>query len=86
MEYKILKFGADWCGPCKTLNQKLENFKDCEVIKYDVDEVEEDLLEKYKIRNIPVTILVNENEEEIKRWIGLFNVNEITEKIKEING
>lgn len=86
MDYKILKFGADWCMPCKTLNQKLEKFKDCEVIKYDVDEVEEELLEKYKIRNIPVTILVNENEEEIKRWIGLFNVNEITEKIKEING
>ena len=86
MEYKILKFGADWCGPCKTLNQKLENFKDCEVIKYDVDEVEEELLEKYKIRNIPVTILINENEEEIKRWIGLFNINEITEKIKELNG
>lgn len=86
MEYKILKFSADWCGPCKTLNQKLENFKDCEVIKYDVEEVEEDLLEKYKIRNIPVTILINENEEEIKRWIGLFNINEITEKIKELNG
>ena len=86
MEYKVLKFGADWCGPCKTLNQKLENFKDCEVIKYDVDEVEEELLEKYKIRNIPVTILINENEEEIKRWIGLFNINEITEKIKELNG
>lgn len=86
MDYKILKFSADWCGPCKTLNQKLENFKDCEVIKYDVDEVEEELLEKYKIRNIPVTILINENEEEIKRWIGLFNINEITEKIKEING
>lgn len=85
MGYKVLKFGADWCGPCKALNQKLENFKDCEVIKYDVDEVEEDLLEKYKIRNIPVTILVNENENEVQRWVGLFNVNEITEKIKELN-
>ena len=84
--FKCYVFSAHWCGACRVLKKKLENFKDCEVIKYDVDEVEEDLLEKYKIRNIPVTILVNENEEEIKRWIGLFNVNEITEKIKEING
>ena len=86
MEYKILKFGAEWCGPCKILNKNLESFKDCDVIKYDVDEVDEDLLEKFKIRNIPVTILVNDNEEEIQRWVGVFNVNEITEKINELNG
>ena len=86
MEYKILKFGAEWCGPCKILNKNLESFKDCDVIKYDVDEVDEDLLEKFKIRNIPVTILVNDNEEEIQRWVGVFNVNEITEKSNELNG
>ncbi len=85
MEYKVLKFGADWCQPCKTLNKKLENFNDCEVVKYDVDEVEEDLLKKYRIRNIPVTILVDNNEEEIQRWVGLFNLQEITDKIKELN-
>lgn len=86
MEYKIIKFGADWCGPCKVLNKKLEDFTDCEVVKYDVDEVEEDLLEKYRIRNIPVTILVDDNEEEIQRWVGVFNVQEISDKIKELNG
>lgn len=85
MEYKILKFGADWCNPCKTLDKKLENFNDCDVVKYDVDEVEESLLEKYKIRNIPVTILLDENEKEIQRWVGTFNVEEISNKIREIN-
>lgn len=85
MNYKVIKFGADWCMPCKTLNKKLEDFNDCEVVKYDVDEVEEDLLEKYRIRNIPVTILLDENENELQRWVGVFNVNEITEKIKETN-
>lgn len=86
MNYKILKFGADWCGPCKVLNKKLEDFNDCEVVKYDVDDVDEELLEKYHIRNIPVTILLDENEEEIQRWIGVFDVNEISNKIEEING
>jgi thioredoxin-like negative regulator of GroEL len=86
MNYKILKFGADWCMPCKVLNKKLEDFTDCEVVKYDVDDVDEELLEKFKIRNIPVTILLDENEEEIQRWIGVFDVNEISNKIREING
>jgi thioredoxin-like negative regulator of GroEL len=86
MNYKILKFGADWCMPCKVLNKKLEDFTDCEVVKYDVDDVDEELLEKFKIRNIPVTILLDENEEEIQRWIGVFDVNEISNKIEEING
>lgn len=86
MEYKVLKFGAEWCGPCKTLNKKLEDFTDCEVVKYNVDDVDEELLEKFKIRNIPVTILLDENEEEIQRWIGVFDVNEISNKIEEING
>lgn len=85
MNYKILKFGADWCMPCKVLNKKLEDFTDCEVVKYDVDDVDEELLEKYRIRNIPVTILVDDNEEEIQRWVGLFNLQEITDKIKELN-
>ena len=85
MNYKILKFGADWCMPCKVLNKKLEDFTDCEVVKYDVDDVDEELLEKFKIRNIPVTILVDDNEKEIQRWVGLFNLQEITDKIKELN-
>ena len=86
MGYKILKFGADWCGPCKVLNKKLEEFTDCEVIKYDVDEVDEELLEKFRIRNIPVTVLVDENDEEIQRWVGLFDLQEISDKIKQLNG
>ena len=83
---KVLKFGAEWCMPCKVLNKNLENFSDCEVVKYDVDDVDEDMLSQFKIRNIPVTILLNNNDEEVKRWIGVFNVQEISDKIKELNG
>jgi thiol-disulfide isomerase/thioredoxin len=82
---KVIKIGAEWCGPCKVLNQKLEDFKECEVIKYDAEE-DEDIVEKYHIRNIPVTILLDENDNEVKRWVGLFNINELSEKIKELNG
>lgn len=84
MNYKVLKFGAEWCGPCRALEQKLKDFDKCEVIVYDVDDMDEELLEKYKIRNIPVTIMVDENGEEVNRWVGLFSITELKTKLEEL--
>ena len=80
---KVLKFGADWCGPCKVLNSRLEGFNECPIIKYNVDEVDEELLNKYDIINIPVTILLDDEDNEIRRWIGLFNVQELKDEISK---
>ena len=84
MEYKIIKFGANWCGPCRVLEQRLKDFDKCEVIMYDVDDTDETLLEKYKIRNIPVTLIVDENGNEVQRWVGLFNTSELETKLEEL--
>jgi len=80
---KILKIGAEWCWPCKTLDKQLENFNRCEVVRYDVDE-NESIADEYNIRNIPVTILFDDNDNEVKRWVGLFNINEIEKEIDKI--
>lgn len=81
---KVIKIGAEWCMPCKVLDKALENFDACEVVRYDAEE-DDEIVEKYKIRNIPVTILLNDNDEEIKRWVGVFNVNEISEELNKNN-
>ena len=80
---KVVKIGTEWCGPCRTLDKQLENFTKCEVIKYDAEE-NENIADKYNIRNIPVTILLDDNDNEIKRWVGLFNIKEIDEEIEKI--
>lgn len=82
---KVIKIGAEWCPQCKVLDKKLEGFDACELVVYDAEE-DEDIVEKYHIRNIPVTLLLDENDNEVKRWVGLFNINELSEKIKELNG
>lgn len=76
---KIEKFGAAWCGPCKMLDRTLEQVKDVEIVKYDVDEYE-DLATEKSIRNIPVLIFYSEDKE-VDRLIGAVSLNKINEII-----
>jgi thioredoxin-related protein len=62
----------------------LEGFTKCEVIKYDVDDMDESLLEKYKVRNVPVTVLVDEKGNEVQKWVGLFDIKELETKLDDL--
>lgn len=86
MKCKILKFSATWCGPCKVLESNLKDFDKCEIEKYNVDDIDEELLVKYGIRSVPTTIIVNENGEELDRFVGLFNVSDLVKKLEELEG
>ena len=79
MTYKLFKFGAPWCGQCKVLSDRLKavSLDNCEITEFDVDEVEEEVINKFQICNIPVIFLIDENDNVVKKWVGLFDVNEI---------
>lgn len=76
---RIEKYGAAWCGPCKMLDRTLEQVKDVEIVKYDVDEYE-DLATEKSIRNIPVLIFYD-GDKEVDRLIGAVSLNKINEII-----
>lgn len=79
----IEKYGASWCGPCKILDHTLQQIKDVDIIKYDVDEWE-DLANEKGIRNVPVLIFYD-GDKEVDRLVGavpLARINEIIEKWK----
>ena len=79
----IEKYGAQWCSPCKVLDKTLEQITDIDIIKYDVDEWE-DLANEKGIRNVPVLIFYN-GDNEVDRLVGavpLAKINEIIEKWK----
>lgn len=81
---QIEKFGATWCGPCKVLDKTLEKVTGVEINKYDVDQFE-DLASERGVRNIPVMIFRDENDQEVERIIGavsLDKINEVLEKWK----
>lgn len=75
----IEKYGAQWCGPCRVLDETLKEVTAVDVIKYDVDE-HEDLVASKKIRNVPVLIFYD-GDKEVDRLIGAVSLKTINETI-----
>lgn len=70
--YKLLKFSADWCAPCKKSHIDLETnkwpFDNVTLIEYDVEENVEEA-EQYSIMNLPTFVLLKDDCE-IHRQVG----------------
>lgn len=76
---KLLKFKAEWCRPCHQQSTMLEGFKAAEVIEVDIEDNDE-LTERYRVRNIPTMILCDDEGNELHRFVGLTT----PEKIEEV--
>ena len=81
---KAIKFYADWCGPCKMYSKiwnKVESElkEEVEFVDIDVDKDTTGLAAKYKVRSIPMTVVIKE-EDEIK-VTGLIQEKELKELI-----
>ncbi len=75
----VVDFGANWCGPCKSLVPVLEEVvtedPNKKIVKVDIDEQEE-LAAQFKIMSVP-TLLVFRNGEVIDKSIGLIQKDEV---------
>ena len=61
---KLIKFRASYCAPCRAMMPILEELKNKIGIEdIDVDEVDPVVLTNYKIRNIPVLVLLKDDKE-----------------------
>ena len=73
---KILRFTAEWCKPCKSLNEilnRIETSIPIEVI--DIDENME-LATEYGIRSVPTMIMIEDNTI-LKKMVGLQTIQEV---------
>ena len=80
---KFYKFYADWCGPCRILTTML-NKAQIEYEPINVDNNEE-LVNKYDIKTIPVFIAIKDDGTEIDRFVGVKSADAIKQWINSLD-
>ena len=86
MAKQVIKFFADWCGPCKmygpTFTQVREELESDEItfLEISVENDPENLAGQYGVRGIPHTVVLEEGAE-TKAQSGRLGVEELKEFI-----
>ncbi len=79
----VVKFGADWCGPCRTMEPILKSLakKHDEVDIYEVNiEADPELAREYGVRGIPAVFLIKDGQV-VDSFVGLKGEGEIEKVI-----
>ena len=84
----VIKIGAEWCGPCNHLSETIKNLDSNKVnnaifaeIDVEGDETE-DIINEYKIKNIPVILFFKDNEL-VHKTVGSLNSDTLYNIINE---
>jgi thioredoxin 1 len=83
---KYLYFSAPWCTPCKQLAPKMELVAEKITVEKILVDTNVEIAQKYGIRSIPTVILIDENDVELERFVGVNPVEFYLEKYtKHVN-
>jgi thioredoxin 1 len=78
---KMLKFSASWCQPCKQLTETLKGMElPFPVSEIDVDQNRDAAIE-YGIRGVPTLILLDEDNNQLKRLSGAMTKQQLTKEL-----
>lgn len=76
---KILKFYASWCMPCKVMTNLLQGYDEYPIEEVDIESPQnEELIDKYNVRGIPYTVLLDSNDEVLAQKMGKMDKAQLT--------
>jgi thioredoxin 1 len=82
----VVKFGAEWCGPCRTINPQLDKMKQefntINFVSVDVDDNPE-LAKEYRISSLPTVILIRDGEV-IDKVVGTVRAEPMRQKLSSL--
>lgn len=80
---RLIKLYSNSCGPCKVLenNLKQANIEHENVLV--ASDKGEELVEKYNVRNIPTLLLLDDNNNLIKKFTGILTPDKLKEFCQE---
>ena len=81
---KCLRFSAKWCGPCQGLKMIVNGAKDKLPIEVEEVDIDDNIMmaQQFNVRSVPTLVIVDEQENELKRHVGLLNEETLLEFLK----
>lgn len=85
---KVIKFGADWCGPCNTMKSIYAKFAEivgtsnADIIALNVDENPDEVTE-YGVRLIPLIVFIKDGVV-VDKISGVASIDILINKYKEV--
>lgn len=82
-ELVVIKFGANWCSPCKLLGKIIEDLQPVDgavFAEVNVDDADEDFVNENNIRSIPA-VFFYKNGLLVDKFVGMIGAEEFENKI-----
>ena len=79
---KLIKASADWCSPCRVLSTMMDGFKLVPIENLNID-LDPDRTRELGIRSVPTLILLDSDDNEVWRNVGVIDKAQLELQIRK---
>ena len=79
---KLIKAKSDWCSPCRVLSTMLDGFKLVPIEELNID-LDPDRTRELGIRSVPTLILLDSDDNEVWRNVGVIDKAQLELQIRK---